>query len=265
MCAVFGNENPLGRNTSLSDYQNLKLSDIKEFYASFYALSNCEIIISGKVEQSTINSLNTYFGKEGMGNSTPNIEVDFKPTKQQKLFIKKDNALQSAIRIGRKLPNKLHPDYFGLQILNTVFGGYFGSRLMKNIREDKGYTYGIGSGVSSFLDGGYFFISTDVGSDVAKDALKEIYKEIELIRTEEIPLEELQLVKNYLLGKLLKSCDGPFNMAELFENVYFYGLDYDFYNNYIKTIKEITPKTLIALGVKYFNPADLTEVVVGKL
>lgn len=265
MCAVFGDENPLGKNTSLSDYQNLKNEDIVQFYTDFYALENCEIIISGKIDQSIIGIINTHFGKEKTGNSKANGIVDFKTTQQQKLFIKKENALQSAIRIGRKLPNKLHPDYFGLQIFNTVLGGYFGSRLMKNIREDKGYTYGIGSGVASFLDGGYFYISTEVGSDVTKDALKEIYKEIAILRTEEISPEELELVKNYLLGKLLKSCDGPFNMASLFDNVHFYGLDYDFYNNYIKTIKEITPKTLLALGVKYFNLSDLTEVVVGKL
>jgi len=262
MHALFGN-NPLGKNTTLADYQNLTLSEIKQFYTDFYSLNNCEIIVSGNVNQKVIDTLNLFFGKENLGKSKLNEKVDFTSLKPQQLHIKKEKALQSAIRIGRKLPNKLHQDYYGLQILNTVFGGYFGSRLMKNIREDKGYTYGIGSGVASFLDGGYFYISTEVGSDVTKDALKEVYKELDIIRTEEIGSEELELVKNYLLGKLLKSCDGPFNMAALYENVYSYGLDYDFYNNYIKTIKEITPKTLLALGVKYLNPTDLTEVVVG--
>lgn len=265
MCAVFGDDTPLGRNTSLKDYQNLSLAEIKQFYSDFYDLNNCEIIISGKVAPKTINSLNTFFGKQNIGEIPTKEVTPFNEKIQETLFFEKEGALQSAIRIGRKLPNKLHEDYFGLQILNTVLGGYFGSRLMKNIREDKGYTYGIGSGISSFLNGAYFYISTEVGSDVTKNALDEIYKEVELIRTEEISVEELDLVKNYLLGQLLKSCDGPFNMAALFENVHFYGLDYDFYNNYIHTIKEITPKTLLALGVKYFNKFDLTEVVVGKI
>ena len=136
---------------------------------------------------------------------------------------------------------------------------------MNNIREDKGYTYGIGSGILSLKNSGYFFISTEVGSDVTKDALLEIYKEIEIIRTEEISKEELDLVKNYLLGQLLKSCDGPFNMGEMFENVHEYGLGYNFYNDYITIIKEISPKTLLALGVKYFKKSDLTEIAAGKI
>ena len=176
------------------------------------------------------------------------------------IYIEKENALQSAIRIGRIFPNKTHHDYFGLKILNTVLGGYFGSRLMKNIREDKGYTYGIGSGILSLKESGYFFISTEVGSDVTQLALNEIYKEIETIRTTPIPQEELDLVKNYLLGQLLSSCDGPFSMAAMFENANEYGLDYTHYNNYIACIKEISPTTLLELAVKYLNKSDLKEL-----
>jgi predicted Zn-dependent peptidase len=163
------------------------------------------------------------------------------------------------------MPNKLHPDHHKLQVFNTILGGYFGSRLMTNIREDKGYTYGIGSGIISLQNSGYFFISTEVGADVTKDALAEIYKEIELLRTEEVSLEELDLVKNYMLGHFLKSCDGAFNMASLFESVDSFGLDYSFYDEYINTIKTITPKTIKELGVKYFKKSDLKEVVVGKI
>lgn len=265
MNAIFGEENPYGRNISIADYKNLSLNEIKQFHTDFYNLGNCEIIVSGKVTPTIINTINTFFGGEKLSKkNTDAPSILQQKTDSKKIIIEKKDALQSAIRIGRQLPNKLHEDYFGLQIFNTILGGYFGSRLMKNIREDKGYTYGIGSGITSLQNGGYFFISTEVGSDVTIQALTEIYKEIELLRTEEVGLEELNLVKNYLLGQILKSCDGPFNMASLFEGVHFYGLDYDFYNNYIKTIKEITPKTLLALGVKYFNKFDLTEVVVGK-
>ncbi len=266
MTAIFSEQHPYGGSVNINDYNELSLNDIKQFYNENYNLGNCNIIVSGKVNDKTIDQLNTFFGKEKIAKSTSKIKGDLalqkKPTT---IYIEKENALQSAIRIGRVFPNKLHKDYFGLQILNTVLGGYFGSRLMNNIREDKGYTYGIGSGILSLKNAGYFFISTEVGSDVTQKALTEIYKEIEIIRTVEIPKEELELVKNYMLGQLLKSCDGPFNMASLFENVNEYGLDYDFYNNYIKIIKEITPKILLDLGAKYFDKSDLTEIVVGKI
>lgn len=263
---IFGNKNPYGSNVNIGDYQNLSLSDIKAFHQRTYQLSNCEILISGKVDINIAAKINSFFGNETLIDfSERELVIDTTPNISDNLYIKKEGALQSAIRIGRLMPNKLHPDYLGLQVLNTILGGYFGSRLMNNIREDKGYTYGINSGIVSLKNGGYFFISTEVGADVTKDALKEIYKEIELLRTEEVSIEELDLVKNYMLGQFLQSCDGAFNMANLFESAKLYGLDYGFYNNYINTIKKITPKTIKALGVKYFNKIDLKEVVVGQL
>lgn len=262
-------KNPYGLVANLIGFENLSLEGIKQFHHDYYNLSNCEIIISGKVNEQVIPTLNDFFGKEEIVksptiNSNTGSKSDQPASKGNNIFIEKPDALQSAIRIGCIFPNKTHQDYFSLQILNTVLGGYFGSRLMKNIREDKGYTYGIGSGIVSLYEAGYFFISTEVGSDVTSDALKEIYKEIEILKTEKVTQQELDLVKNYLLGQLLKSCDGPFNMASLFENVHFYGLDYSFYNDYIKTIKEITPEILIALANSYLKKSDLKEVIVGK-
>ncbi|MBK7666999.1 MAG: insulinase family protein [Sphingobacteriaceae bacterium] len=122
-------------------------------------------------------------------------------TTQQKHLVEKNDAIQSAIRIGRVLFNKTHEDYFKFQVLNTILGGYFGSRLMANIREDKGYTYGIGSGLTSLVNSGYFYISTEVGADVTKNALEEIYKEIKILRDDLVSVEELETVRNYILGQ----------------------------------------------------------------
>lgn len=264
MQQVFGANHPYGANASAQDFKKITRQDVVDFHHNFYQLSNCEIIVSGKVNDECIDLLDHFFGdvifSETKIKSFNHTSFDEQPNK---IYIEKQNSLQSAIRIGKQFPNKLHPDYFGLQILNTILGGYFGSRLMKNIREEKGYTYGIGSGIISLQKGGFFYISTEVGSAVTKDALIEIYKEIELLKTEKISSEELSLVKNYLVGKLLKSCDGPFNMAELFENVHFYGLNYDFYNQYIQKIKSITTDELMTLANKYY--VNLKETVVGQL
>jgi zinc protease len=266
MDAIFSETHPYGKSVKIEDYNNLSTEDLINFYKSNYNLADCNILISGKVDNDCITALNNFFGDEPIiKNSVQNPNLEIAETSNAPIYIEKENALQSAIRIGRIFPNKTHEDYFGLQILNTILGGYFGSRLMKNIREDKGYTYGIGSGILSLQKSGYFFISTEVGSDVTKKALIEIYKEIDTIRTEEVSSEELDLVKNYLLGQLLSSCDGPFSMASMFDNVNEYGMDYSFYSNYITTIKEITAKTLLELAVKYLNRSDLKEVVVGKI
>lgn len=262
---LFGNEFPYGKIADKEAYKNLSIKDIKEFHQKKYQLNNCRILISGKVTDEHITKINSIFGEQNLttvDNSSPSFEL--LNNNRKEIFIEKNNALQSAIRIGKIIPNKTHEDYFGLKVLNTILGGYFGSRLMQNIREDKGFTYGIGSGIVSMKNAGYFFISTEVGSHVTKDAIKEIYFEINRIKNEEITKDELDLVKNYMLGQLLNQCDGAFKMASLFENVHQYGLDFEFYNKYIDTIKRITPKTIQELGVKYLDINSLLEVVVGK-
>jgi len=145
-----------------------------------------------------------------------------------------------------------------------VFGGYFGSRLMANIREDKGYTYGIGSAMVSFRHAGYFTISTEVGAEVTKDAIKEIYFELNKLQTEKISENELSLIRNYMLGTFLRSIDGPFALADRFKGIYFNGLNYDYYERYVETIKSITPKQLQDLANKYLKKDEMIELVVGK-
>src|SRR6201999_3753609 len=153
--------------------------------------------------------------------------------------------------MGLPTINRTHPDFSAMQILNTVLGGYFGSRLMANIREDKGYTYGIGSGISSLKHGAALFIATEVGADVCKAAINEIEKEINLLKTELIPEEELSLVRNYMLGSLLGSLENVFSHADKFKNIYFAGLDYDYYDRYTNTVKTITAPELKKLAEKY--------------
>ena len=130
--------------------------------------------------------------------------------------IQKDAALQSAIRVGKIMFNKSHPDFMDFFILNTVLGDYFGSRLMTNLREDKGFTYGVGSLVSELHASGIFIIGTEVGKEHKQSALDEIRAEITKISSQLIPEDELILVKNYLLGQLLKSADGPYAMTDLY-------------------------------------------------
>ena len=185
-------------------------------------------------------------------------------TRPVKKHVDKSGAVQNAIRIGKRVFNRRHPDYPGLTVTNTILGGYFGSRLMANIREDKGYTYGIGSAISSLKDAGYFFLATEVGADVCQLALTEIEKEIGLLKTELVGEEELDLVRNYMLGAMLGSLENAFSHADKFKNVYFSGLDYTYYSNYIKTVKTISAEHLKELANRYLNISDFTKVVVGK-
>jgi predicted Zn-dependent peptidase len=148
--------------------------------------------------------------------------------------------------------------------MNTVLGGYFGSRLMANIREDKGYTYGIGSGASSLNRGGALFIATEVGADVCKAAVTEIEKEINILKTELVPENELSLVRNYMLGSLLGSLENIFSHADKFKNIYFSGLDYDYYDRYTQVIRSSTAEDVLKTANKYLNLDKFYKVIVGK-
>ncbi|MDO8998747.1 MAG: pitrilysin family protein [Bacteroidota bacterium] len=265
---IFGSNHPYGVQVIDGDYERVNVNEIKTFFNNHYHSNNCTIIASGCLPNNITDTLNEFFGNSDWGNnkaiigSATNI---IQTTKQAKHFIERPDAIQTAVKVGRLLFNKTHQDYFKFQVLNTILGGYFGSRLMANIREDKGYTYGIGSGLASFVNGGYFAISTEVGSDVTKDTLKEIYHEIALLRKTLVSENELEVVRNYVLGHFLRSVDGPFALADKLKGIWEFGLDYTYFDNYFAAVKSVTPKELRDLANKYLNEEDLIECVVGKM
>lgn len=263
---VFGERHPYGMQANIEDYDSLTISHLKNFHSGYYSSGNCKIIVSGKINDTVLKQIETFFGGADWQKNFKAGERSFKTeTSSEKLnLVAKDDAVQSALRIGKSLFNRNHPDYIGMQVLNTVLGGYFGSRLMSNIREDKGYTYGIGSAMASYLNAGYFAVVSEVGADVCRAAVKEIYFEIKRLREELIPEDELTLVKSYILGDLLRSFDGPFALAESLKSVLDYGLDYTYYDRLVATVKNITADELIALANKYFQEESLIEVIAGK-
>lgn len=254
-----------GQRTELEDFENTDADDLFTFYSDYYGADNCSIIVTGNFDDSIFEQLEMCFGnlRKGIKNTskkplTPNIS-------KKELHLK-DDALQSAIRVGKVIDIEFGSvDYFKLKVLNTVLGGYFGSRLMMNIREDKGYTYGIGSGLNAMLNGVIFSVATEVGSDVTKNALNEIYKEIELLRSELISEDELETVKNHMLGSILGASDGPFSIAQQFKAVNFQGKDFSFFERFVSVIKEVTADELMTAANKFLNPETMVEAVAGKI
>lgn len=262
---LFGNEHPYGHNVTEEDFDRLKKEESFRFYKKNYTATGTVIVASGNVTDSTLQLIQKHFGSLPPAGQDDAASAQPKAiTQKGEFLVEKPDALQSAIRMGKMLFTKPHPDYAGMLVLNTVFGGYFGSRLMSNIREDKGYTYGIGSAVVSFTHAGYFTLSTEVGAEVTRDALKEIYYELEKIQSELISDSELALVRNYMLGTFLRSIDGPFALADRFKGIYFHGLGYDYYERYVETIQTITPAELRDLANKYLKKEEMIELVAGK-
>ena len=264
---IFGEDHPYGVDVKNEHFDSINTSMIKNFFNQFYNSSNCTIIASGNLPTNLFEMLNTFFG----GNDWASKEklnykplINFNTTTQKTHLIEKPDAIQNSIKIGKPLFNKTHPDYFHFQVLNTILGGYFGSRLMANIREDKGYTYGIGSGLVNLINGGYFTISTDVGSDVCANAIKEIYNEIKLLQTKLVAENELETVKNYILGQFLRSIDGPFALADKFKSIWEFELNYDYFDNYFNAVNTVKLERLRDLANQYLQEKDLIECIAGK-
>ena len=254
-----------GYDIAAADYDKLSRDQLNTYFKLAYQPKNCTVIISGKVNEDTITLIDKYFGTD-WDNSIDIKQNEFKFTmgSGQEHFLERADALQSAIRIGQVSINRKHADFPGLQVLNTILGGYFGSRLMANIREDKGFTYGIGSALVSLKNTGYFFIASEVGAEVCSATLTEIEKEITLLKEQPVTEGELALVRNYMLGSMLGSLENALSHADKFKNVYFSGLDYDYYKNYINTVRNIGPAEVQALANQYLNFNSFEKVIVGK-
>jgi zinc protease len=262
--SIFGNHHPYGHQVQEKDFYYMNPSVLKDFHSKFYAPEKMTIIVSGSIHEKTLALLEKYFGE--LYSKKVYIEEPgnvIKGAAGKKLHIEKPGAVQSAVRIGSSTINKRHPDYPGLKFLNTLLGGYFGSRLMKNIRENKGYTYGVHSSVSSLDLSGYKVISTDVDKNKRVQAVEEIYSEISKLQTIPVEKEEMEVVRKYMSGELVRMFDGPFAMAESFKAVWEFGLDSNYFSRLAEVIKTISPDEIIRLAGTYYNMEDLYEVTAG--
>jgi predicted Zn-dependent peptidase len=250
-----------GRIAEESDFENVSISTLKRFHKDNYLHGLTKVVLIGAFSTDEIDEVIDMTGNWAM-DALPNFDEKCQ-NEPSKTHVNKEQAVQTAIRVGRMLFNKKDPDFIDFQILNTILGDYFGSRLMTNIREDKGYTYGIGTMVAELTEMGYFLVATEVGSDKKDATLHEIQFEFNRLQTELVSEDELQLVKNYMLGQLLKSADGPYAMMDLFLHVEPFNIGLEYYNQCIESINKITPERIKELAIKYLNWDKMTIVTAG--
>lgn len=259
--AIFGEAHPYGKDLSLEDIDKLTRDDVRSFYDQYYTLP-FEVLISGLPNSGFIADINKIFGQTVLQKAAADPTYISHPISSPTI-IEKEANLQSSIRVGKKLLTKDQPDYVKLLIVNEILGGYFGSRLMKNIREDKGYTYGISSALVPLRNDGYFIIGTDVNKENTRNTLQEIYKEIEVLQTTLISDDELNTVRSFMIGSFLSEINTPFALSDKFKGVHLYGLGYDFYDSYLQTVNYITSTEIRDLAQQYLQRDTFSEVIVG--
>jgi predicted Zn-dependent peptidase len=259
---LFGRQNPYGKFSEFADYQSLTREDVVAFYKKYYQQGKLIMFVAGKLPANLEQLLNANFGDLSI-QETVEPENRFVAADEKKYRITNDpQGVQGAIRIARPFPNRHHPDFLKVQVLNCLFGGFFGSRLMANIREDKGYTYGIHSFIQNRIKTTSWMISTEAGRDVCEATVKEVYHEMKTLRDEVVDDDELLLVRNFLIGSILGDLDGPFQIIARWKNIILNGLTEEYFYNSIRTIKTVTAEELKQLAEKYFQPEDFYELVV---
>ncbi len=260
---LYGKQHPYGRASSVEDIKALNREDLLIFFKNFYYTANCKIFAAGKFPADLENLLNESFGDCNLNENISAIIHKKEMAPEKKSRVTNDpKAVQGAIRIARPFPNRHHPDFKKVMVLNCLFGGFFGSRLMSNIREEKGYTYGIHSFLENRINESAWMISTEAGKDVCQATIDEVYKEMKILREELIDDEELLLVKNYMMGLNLGELDGPFHVISRWKNLIINGLDENYFYDAINTIKNISSQELKELSNKYLLPEDFFELVV---
>lgn len=261
---LFGFNHPYGRYATIADFEAIYREQILKFYKDYYVNGKCIIFVAGNLPNDIFQQLNAVFGHLPLNkNFLAEKNFAISPSAQKKQRINNDpNGVQGAVRIARPFPNRHHPDFMKAQVLNNVFGGFFGSRLMSNIREDKGYTYGIHSYFENHVQETAWMVSTEAGRDVCEATIREVYKEMKILKEEPVGEEELLLVRNYMIGTILGDLDGPFQMINRWKNYVLNGLDESYFYNSINTIKTVTAEEIQQLAQKYLVLEEFYELVV---
>ena len=260
--ALFGPRHPYGSSSAAREYDSRTRDAVADFYRRFYTAENCFVVCSGRIGPHELEAVTQLAGRIPHGEAETAITFP-PPETTHTAFVEYPGAIQSSLRIGRLLFPRTHPDFLGMQVVATALGGYFGSRLMQNLREEHGYTYGVVSAMVNFEREGYFATAAQVGADVTQEALQEIYKEIERLRTEPMPEAELELVKNMMTGEMMRILDGPFGIADVtIENI-LCDRDNAVIGENIRRIRQMTPADVQRLARQYLAKEDLVTVVAG--
>jgi zinc protease len=258
---IYGANHPYVSGLKESDINAVELNQIKSFFGQTYLLPDSEIFACGdlnenlqKLVEDFTNSLSTLVNNNSLEQVKHSILPE--PTLEN---IPMEGSMQAAVRMGEIFPLINHPDYLKLNVVNKILGGYFGSRLMKNIREDKGYTYGIYSSLSPRKYSTLFFIGTDVNVNNAWDTVDEVKKEINKLKVELVSEEEFHTVKNYMIGKFLNETNNIFDQCDRYKHIIIHELPLDHYSWYLKTIREISAEEVRTLMQKYFaSPSTIS-------
>ncbi len=262
---LYGPDHPYGRQRKEEDYRAVTPADLAQWHRQNLSCDRCHLIVAGSTDDELLSLLDRHFPPAAPTTSPSTLSFPAPPPTpgEQEIHIPKENTLQAAIVLGKRTINRDHPDFPALAFTVTLLGGYFGSRLMKNIREEKGYTYGISASLRPLREDAYLAIQTEAGSAYCGATMEEIIKEIERLRKDLPPGEEMMLVRNYMMGQLLQSLDGVLSRAEVVKRYLSAKRPFSLLERFAKEVRAMTAEKVRETARRYLDPGTLIRVVAG--
>ncbi|MEM6878381.1 MAG: pitrilysin family protein [Bacteroidota bacterium] len=260
---LFGGDHPYGYRVLPSHYQRLTTGALREFHRQTYVAQNGLLLLSGQLNKKAEQLIDQYLGQIPQGQRIADLPLAEKINETGQFGIYRPKAKQTLIRQARLLPRSARQDLPGLEILNTALGNYFGSRLMQNIREEKGYTYGIESSLETAMFADYWLISADVANENLLAVRQEISRELDKLRQEPMPDSELSILRAYLIGVLIGEVDGPLNITYRYRGDILDGTPFESFHNLIEALHDMSSQEISSLAQTYLQEDEQVDLAVG--
>ena len=270
--SLYSEEHPCGKQVTPEDYDALQLAHVVDFYHRHYGSHTCRIYLSGDIDEPLLSRVESLFGMAEWGSGEKVESGKWRDESYchldenyplSSLNLQLEGAVQDSIRMGCLLIDVNHPDYLPLRVLTAVLGGYFGSRLMKNIREEKGYTYHIGSDLVTNTPQVLFLVHCEAQAGKAEEVIGEVHREMQRLQSELIPDDELRMVRNYMIGEICRNYESAFSLTDAYIFMEHLGLPLTHLEQTIDAIRTTDAPRLQQLAQRYLRPDMLHTVVVG--
>ena len=257
---LFGNSHPYGMSIEENEVNQINRLDLNSFFHQHFALVKAFAV--GAIDEMLLELLINQLSSIPSSIITQDLPQYPVSQNESSEYIEKASSVQSSLRLAKRIINRNHPHYPAMVLLNHIFGGYFGSRLMKNIREEKGLTYGIYSSINNLRHDAFFVIAADVNRINKDIAISEIKNELKLLCDDLIGTQELQTAKNHLLGSLELEIANPFSVIEKIKTIHLFELDEAYYNHLFLDILSLNEFTLQEVANNHLSD-KIIEVAVG--
>lgn len=262
--AMFGDDTTAGQFSTKENLQAVTIPQMMAFHQRTFCAENISLFATGNFDAELESFVCEIFEQIPNGVATSNIENLTLPSDTTPLvFEKMENSVQSSITLCQPMMAYSDAERREFSILSTITGGYFGSRLMQNLREKNGYTYGISSGSVYFGNQSIFIINSDVNIQNTKASMEACFEELERLRLELVPQEELDSVRNYILGELLRDVENSVSYLKRLAYWHHHQLDESEFHTMIQIVRDITAEQILFLAKKHYPHNKFTQIIVG--